>query len=209
MLKDDFWLHSGSSASSCANSCTRVFRSLAGPEHAHTLIEYGLVETGLGLCLAAFSERGLCWFEPHPAEDAEKCLSRHWNPATLKCAADRVRARLEEVLSGDSVPLHLRGTDFQLRVWTALLNTSAGETLTYGELAQRIDLCHAARAVGSAVGANHLAFFVPCHRVLPASGKIGKYRWGSALKSKALAQESRQIDNAPLRPAAGASHPAA
>ena len=205
MLKDVFWLHSGSSAS----SSTAVCCSLRSSGHERAPVEYGLVATSLGVCLAAFSPMGLCWFEPRPAEDAEKSIRGWLNPLTLTRSDDGVRARLEEVLPGDSVPLHLCGTDFQLRVWTALLHTEAGETLTYGELARRIDVPGAARAVGSAVGANPIAFFLPCHRVLPASGRIGKYRWGSALKREVLAQETCQIGNHLSRPAVPAVSPAA
>ena len=128
MLKNYFWLHSGLPP--------KVFSSLRGSHGEHTCIEYGFVRTRLGNCLAAFSVRGLCWFEPNPADDAEQSFKGRWMPATLVRADDRVRAQLEEMLAGDSLALDLCGTDFQLRVWAALLDTAAGETVTYGELAR-------------------------------------------------------------------------
>lgn len=129
----------------------------------------------------------------------------HWMPATLEREDDRVRAQLEEMLTGNSLALDLCGTNFQLRVWAALLGIAAGETVTYGELASRIDMPRAARAVGSAVGSNPLAFFVPCHRVLPAAGGVGNYRWGSVLKRRLLAQEASQTKASMFAPAAIAS----
>lgn len=199
MLKNYFWLHSGSSP--------KVFSSSRGTHSENTCIEYGFVRTCLGDCLVAFSDRGLCWFEPNPPDDAEQSLQGHWMPATLERADDRVLAQLEEMLTADSLALDLCGTDFQLRVWTALLDIAAGETVTYGELASRVDMPRAARAVGSAVGANTLAFFVPCHRVLPAVGGVGNYRWGSALKRELLAQEASQTRASAFPPVviAGAS----
>lgn len=197
MLKNLFWLHSGSSS--------RVFSSLRGHHSEHTRIEYGFVRTCLGNCLAAFSDMGLCWFEPDPADDVERSLQGHWGSATLARADDHVHARLAETLARDFLPLHLCGTAFQLLTWTVLLDIAAGNTQTYGELAHRIGMPRAARAVGSALGANHLAFFVPCHRVLPAVGGVGNYRWGSTLKRRLLAEEASQTSATVYGPPAVAS----
>jgi AraC family transcriptional regulator of adaptative response/methylated-DNA-[protein]-cysteine methyltransferase len=197
MLKNHFWLHSGSSPG--------VFSSLRGLDSEHTHIEYGLVRTSLGNCLAAFSDVGLCWFEPDPADDIEQSLRGHWSPATMARSDDHVHARLEEMLVRDFLQLHLCGTEFQLLTWTALLDTAVGKTQTYGELARRLGMPRSARAVGSALGANHLALFVPCHRVVPAAGGVGNYRWGSALKRWTLAQEASQTSASVFRPPAVAS----
>jgi AraC family transcriptional regulator of adaptative response/methylated-DNA-[protein]-cysteine methyltransferase len=85
--------------------------------------------------------------------------------------------------------LHLRGTPFQLRIWDALLDIPAGARVAYGELAVRIGMPRAARAVAAAVAANHLAVLVPCHRVVRADGDAGGYRWGRQLKLALLAAE--------------------
>jgi methylated-DNA-[protein]-cysteine S-methyltransferase len=100
---------------------------------------------------------------------------------------------MEEYFSGNrrtfSVPLVMRGTDFQQRVWAALLDIPFGQTVTYGQLAKEIGHPGAARAVGTAVGDNPLAIIVPCHRVLPASGGIGEYASGSDRKEWLLKHE--------------------
>ncbi|MEK7563938.1 MAG: methylated-DNA--[protein]-cysteine S-methyltransferase, partial [Patescibacteria group bacterium] len=88
-----------------------------------------------------------------------------------------------------SVPLVMRGTDFQQRVWDALLEVPFGQTVTYGQLAKEIGNAGAVRAVGTAVGDNPLAIIIPCHRVLPASGGIGNYASGSDKKEWLLKHE--------------------
>lgn len=85
----------------------------------------------------------------------------------------------------------MRGTPFQQRVWRELLKIPAGTTVTYGEVARRIGKPRAVRAVASAIAANTLPVVIPCHRVVPASGGIGKYRWGVARKRWLLERERR------------------
>lgn len=79
------------------------------------------------------------------------------------------------------------GTEFQIKVWSELLKIPVGETMTYGEMANRLKLNKgASRAVGTAIGKNPIAFLIPCHRVLQASGKLGGYRWGIKRKAELL-----------------------
>ena len=87
------------------------------------------------------------------------------------------------------MPLDLRGTAFQQRVWRELTRIPRGETITYAELAKRVGSPGAVRAVGSACGANPTALVVPCHRVLRSDGALGGFRWGLARKAKLLAAE--------------------
>jgi len=89
-----------------------------------------------------------------------------------------------------SIPLVLCGTDFQLRVWDALLAIPEGEVVTYGDIAKRIKAPRAVRAVGTACGQNSIAYLVPCHRVLPSTGGLGSYRWGIGRKKALLAWEA-------------------
>lgn len=84
------------------------------------------------------------------------------------------------------VPLDLRGTDFQREVWDVLLQIPRGGTMTYSEIAAKVGREKACRAVGSAVGANPVSVIVPCHRVLPRSGGVGQYAWGSDRKAALL-----------------------
>ena len=90
---------------------------------------------------------------------------------------------------GSPISLHVRGTNFQLRVWKALLSIPPGEVTAYGDLAKAIGAPRAARAVGSAVGQNPVAVLIPCHRVLLANGALGQYRWDPFRKRSLLALE--------------------
>jgi O-6-methylguanine DNA methyltransferase len=84
------------------------------------------------------------------------------------------------------LPLYVRGTDFQLQVWKSLLEVPPGEVTTYGRLAEAVGRPGAARAVGAAVAANPVAYLIPCHRVVRASGDLGGYRWGVERKRAML-----------------------
>ena len=96
--------------------------------------------------------------------------------------------------AGDSLRLHVQGTNFQLKVWNALLRIPFGEVVTYGSIAQEIGSPRAQRAVGAAVGANMISLLIPCHRVILSSGVIHNYRWGVARKKAILAMEKALVD---------------
>ena len=98
----------------------------------------------------------------------------------------------------------VRGTPFQVRVWRALLRVPAGSLISYGRLAAAVDLPRAARAVGSAVGANPLAFIIPCHRVIRETGALGNYRWDPIRKRAMIGWEAskRRSRFSELMPAA-------
>ena len=152
---------------------------------------WGLARTWFGSAALAWTEAGLCWLDPDPSPESESRICQYWSPRSMlrddKCASLRVNALLG---SGLSTTLHLRGTEFQLSVWRQLLTVQAGHTVSYGQLAEQAGLGRrSARAVGSAVAANRVAIAVPCHRVVPAAGGIGRFRWASELKSGLLTQE--------------------
>jgi AraC family transcriptional regulator of adaptative response/methylated-DNA-[protein]-cysteine methyltransferase len=89
--------------------------------------------------------------------------------------------------------LHLKGTDFQIKVWETLLKVPMGELTTYSGLAGKLQQPQAARAVGSAVGSNPVAFLIPCHRVIKSDGQIGEYHWGNTRKNAMIGWEATQI----------------
>jgi len=93
----------------------------------------------------------------------------------------------------EACPIRPQGTPFQLRVWAALQSIPPGETRTYGQIAEQIGAPRAARAVGAAVGANPIAWLIPCHRVLPAQGGLGGFRWGTHRKRAMLAAENALV----------------
>jgi AraC family transcriptional regulator of adaptative response/methylated-DNA-[protein]-cysteine methyltransferase len=165
-----------------------------GIDLAHD-IEYGFAATELGSVAVAWVGAHICWFMPGVDAKAKQVLAAYWQPAHLqrndKLAAQRATALLEDP---EHAPLLLRGTPWQLQTWQALRGSRAGETLSYAALAERAGAKRsAARAAGSAVAANHIAIAVPCHRVLPASGGVGGFRWGAPLKCRLLAGEQSRI----------------
>ena len=152
-------------------------------------IRHGLVPTPFGKALAAWTPQGICAFHFigerfRRGEELLEELRRTWAGARLRKATDE-EAKTPHALS----KLHLRGTPFQIEVWRALLTIPSGETMTYAGLAKKIGRPTAQRAVGTAVGRNPVAWFIPCHRVIPAAGGIGGYRWGMALKRAILVRE--------------------
>ncbi len=93
----------------------------------------------------------------------------------------------------DQIKLHLRATDFQLKVWEALLKIPMGQLTTYGGIAKAIDKPNSFRAVGSAVGNNPVAFLIPCHRVIQSGGTFGQYHWGAIRKTAMIGWEAAKL----------------
>ena len=98
-----------------------------------------------------------------------------------------------DALARSPIPLHLKGTNFQIKVWEALLRIPQGRVVTYGHVARSIGQPGASRAVGSAVGQNPVSFLIPCHRVIQSLGKTGGYRWGPTRKRAILGWESARV----------------
>ena len=178
-----------------------MIKRLRGKDSQHENIVYGFGASKADSFLIAFSEQGLCWFEPQPQPDAAGRLLRHWAPATVSRDDQQAHQQLLDLLNNSARPLdlHLCGTAFQLRVWEALLCVPRSAKVTYGNLATMLGNNKAARALGGAVGANHIAMLVPCHRVVPATGGVGHYRWGAALKQQ-LQDRETHIKPARVRP---------
>ena len=159
-------------------------------------IRYGVHPTPFGKCLIGTTERGICHlgFVQTSEGDAVDQLVAEWSEAKmledLKSTAPLVAPIFD--LSGrgrEALRLHLRGTNFQIKVWEALLQIPNGAVATYEQIAARIGSPRAVRAVGTAVGHNPVAVLIPCHRVLRKDGKFGNYRYGSARKKALLFSE--------------------
>ena len=162
-------------------------------------IDYGLHETRFGTCLLAITARGITYLSFAVDGDVEalvRDVARRWPRATLQIDQAGTRKPLHKIFSNHghqplaSTNLFLRGTNFQLKVWEALLRIPFGDTATYLQIANAIGHPKAVRAVGNAVGANPVSFLIPCHRVIQSTGAIGNYRWGSNRKKAMLAWES-------------------
>ena len=159
---------------------------------------FTVVPCALGHVLVAMTSRGVCRVILGDSRDAlTEQITGELHAATLVADDPAVRdvaAAVVQAASGaaltNPLPLDLRGTAFQQRVWKELTKIPRGETITYGELAKRIGSPGAVRAVGTACGANPAAVIVPCHRVLRGDGELGGYRWGVARKAALLASET-------------------
>jgi AraC family transcriptional regulator of adaptative response/methylated-DNA-[protein]-cysteine methyltransferase len=162
-------------------------------------VRWGVHPSPFGACLLAATERGIChlsFLSGEPSDAPEDELRRRFPEADLEAAPEVTAPLAARIFAGSPgeegapLALHLRGTNFQLQVWKALLALPRGAVVTYGGLARRLGRPGAARAVGAAVGANPVAYLIPCHRVLRGSGELGGYRWGTARKRALLGWEA-------------------
>jgi len=167
-------------------------------------ITYGVQPTPFGDCLLAQSERGICRLEFIDAGNHQEALKRVqavWPNSELDEQAEPTKKTLQQIFSPHEqhpdtpFTLLLRGTNFQLKVWQALLQIPAGRITSYGQLARQLGQPTASRAVGTAVGQNPIGFLIPCHRVLRSDGGMGGYRWGVERKCAILGTELAQLDN--------------
>ena len=157
-------------------------------------IGYWFEESPFGLVLIATTNLGLCQLSfVLDKEQAINDLKESFKGT--ECGLIKTPPKPFQQLFCKNRPpftFHLKGTAFQLAVWNALLHIPFGKTSTYGEIAKDIGRPKAYRAVGTAVGDNPIFFIVPCHRVLPVSGKVGNYRWGSTLKQSLIDWEKQK-----------------
>ena len=160
-------------------------------------VSWGEHETPFGKALVAATDRGICALDflgPEGIDGGVRRLETDWSRARIHHAPDvtgPLAARVFADLGGrEPLRLMLRGTNFQMQVWKALLAVPEGCAVSYGALAHAIGARAAARAVGAAVAANRVAFLIPCHRVLRSSGAFGDYRWGRARKRAMLGWEA-------------------
>lgn len=160
-------------------------------------IQVAVRQTSIGHVLIAATARGICNVTMGDAPDVllDDFSTRFANAAISQAGPDldhvisAVIARLEQPSTSFELPLDLRGTAFQHRVWNALRSIPAGSTSTYSDIARSIDAPASGRAVANACGANPLAVIVPCHRVVRKDGDLGGYRWGMDRKRELLSRE--------------------
>lgn len=162
-------------------------------------INYCFFDTLFGKIIIGSTDRGICYlaFEEDPLQAIAK-LQNDFPLSELLHREDELQLSALRFFSFDwdhlsQLKLHLKGTDFQLKVWNALLRIPMGRLSTYGSIANEISNDKAARAVGTAIGSNPVAFLIPCHRVIQSSGLIGGYMWGLTRKSAIIAWESANI----------------
>ncbi len=160
-------------------------------------IRYGAHPSPFGQCLVMRTARGVCGLAfTSPARCDETCaeLARGVEAATfvedVGATASIAKTIFGGPSGGDDIALHLRGTPFQIKIWRALLSIPPGFVTSYGDLAHRIGAPGASRAAGNATASNPVAWIIPCHRVIRASGVLGEYRWGRGRKLAMLSLEA-------------------
>jgi AraC family transcriptional regulator of adaptative response/methylated-DNA-[protein]-cysteine methyltransferase len=162
-------------------------------------INYSFAESPFGNILVASTSKGICYMAF--ADDENKALAdlkKNFSNAHYKQMVDLVQQNALYIFTKDwknldKIKLHLKGTDFQLKVWEALLKIPMGKLSTYGNIAGQLHAPRASRAVGSAVGNNPVAFLIPCHRVIQSSGAFGQYHWGSNRKTAMIGWEAARV----------------
>jgi AraC family transcriptional regulator of adaptative response/methylated-DNA-[protein]-cysteine methyltransferase len=158
-------------------------------------IHYQFEDTLFGEVLIASTQKGICalTFVDDQADALNKLISQFPQAVFIE-QSDVFQHSALAILQHHpnqlaQIKLHLKGTDFQLKVWQSLLKIPMGQLSTYGQLAKAIDHAKAARAVGTAIGSNPVAFLIPCHRVIQATGALGGYEWGSVRKTAMIGWE--------------------
>ena len=159
-------------------------------------INYSFAESPFGNILVASTTKGICYmaFADDPEETLHELKTKFPN-ASYKQMVDLVQQNVLYIFTHDwskldRIKLHLKGTDFQLKVWETLLKIPMGQLTTYGSIAKKIQLPKALRAVGSAIGDNPVAFLIPCHRVIQSTGVLGEYHWGGIRKTAMIGWEA-------------------
>jgi AraC family transcriptional regulator of adaptative response/methylated-DNA-[protein]-cysteine methyltransferase len=161
-------------------------------------INYSYENTLFGEVLVASTAKGICFMGFSDDRNmAFADLKKRYPHAAFYEKTDPIQQVALQIQTRDHnkvnpIKLHLKGTAFQLKVWEALLKIPEGNLTTYGQIARQIDKPGASRAVGTAIGSNPIAFFIPCHRVIQSSGIIGGYMWGPTRKAAIIGWEAAQ-----------------
>ncbi|PCJ82513.1 MAG: cysteine methyltransferase [Bacteroidetes bacterium] len=167
---------------------------------ANLSINYSIAESPFGNLIVASTSIGIC----HMAffsnkEQALSILTSRFPKATYNQVVDKIQKDALFIFQNDwsklnQIKLHLNGTPFQLKVWETLLKIPTGNLTTYGAIAKEISRPKASRAVGTAIGNNPVAFLIPCHRVIQASGNTGGYMWGTTRKTAIIGWEAAKTN---------------
>lgn len=186
-------------------SCEAVTPGEFKSRGAGLTIGYGFHPTPFGEAMLASTDKGICALY-FAAEDSRKevlaRLREEWQNARIAPDQDGTARVIERIFAGTSnaeapLTLYLRGTNFQVKVWEALLAIPPGRLATYEDVARKIGDPAATRAVGSAVGRNPIAYIIPCHRVIRKTGELGGYHWGTGRKRLILAWEASKFAKEP------------
>ncbi len=154
-------------------------------------------DSPFGAVAIARTSRGICairFLNTRSQADLLDTLQAEWPAATLTVIADAAPEPLfDSSTPSQPYPVHVKGTNFQVRVWQALLQIPEGSLLTYSDVAKKIGQPAATRAVASAIAKNPVGYLIPCHRVINKAGQLHKYRWGGTRKQAIIGWESARI----------------
>lgn len=163
-------------------------------------INYNFTVSPFGELIVASTTKGICYMAfSDDKHTALTDLIQKFPNAKFQNKMDLVQQNALYIFQHDwskpsEIKLHLKGTDFQLKVWEALLKIPMGRVTTYGNIASKIGNPQASRAVGTAIGSNPVALLIPCHRVIQSTGNIGGYMWGNTRKTAIIGWESAKND---------------
>ena len=158
-------------------------------------INYSFAESPFGNILVASTQKGICYMAFSDDESvAFSTMQNHFPNARFRQMVDLIQQNALYIFTHEwtklnQIKLHLKGTDFQIKVWQTLLKIPMGQLTTYGAIAKNIENPSASRAVGTAIGSNPVAFLIPCHRVIQATGIFGGYMWGNTRKTALIGWE--------------------
>lgn len=171
---------------------------------ASLTINYSFADTPFGVVVIGSTEKGICHmtFADEGEEEAFERMKSSLPNAAYRRRTDRNQQNALFVFTQDwskldEIKLHLRGTDFQLKVWNALLQIPSGGLTTYSDLALKAGHERAQRAVGTALGNNPVVLLIPCHRVIQSTGMIGNYRYGAIRKNAIIGWEAAMQEKQP------------
>ena len=163
---------------------------------ANLVLDYSFSMTPFGEIIVASTEKGICFisFCDNHESGVDSLLDQFPN-AKYQQRMNSMHKNALSIFHSDwsniqKIKLHLKGTEFQLKVWQALLSIPEGQLNSYGDIASRIGKPSASRPVGSAIGKNPIAFLIPCHRVIQSSGQMGGYRWNEPRKRAMIGWEA-------------------
>jgi AraC family transcriptional regulator of adaptative response/methylated-DNA-[protein]-cysteine methyltransferase len=172
---------------------------------SNLFIQYSFAGSPFGNLIVASTGKGVCHMAFYDDPDtALNDLRLKFPHAALQQKSDAMQQNAVSIFQNDwsklpEIKLHLKGTDFQLKVWETILKIPMGQLSTYGSIAGEMGKPKASRAVGTAIGSNPVAFLIPCHRVIQSSGNIGGYMWGTTRKAAMIGWEGAKTDIARVK----------
>jgi len=156
-------------------------------------ISYGYGSSPFGEALIAYTSKGICYlaFIDKNKDEVFSNFLKTWDNASLNKNDEKAQKYLNNIFSNkkEKYNLYVKGTNFQINIWKALLNIPNGDITTYSQIAKILEKPKAVRAVASAIGSNHIAYLIPCHRVIAKSGAMSGYAWGINRKKILISYE--------------------